>query len=189
MIFSILPDCEISAFSSDFRITCGLYANIILNDFVSTLVGIPDLDTAWLLDPSVGEATESLVNDRTPPTGNQVSCEFSLLSQWHMLMSARDEKWMQGSLSHVFPGSDPTTATLEDFQRGISGYLGTLAADPAKRRCGDLVRGNDGTFDNDALLKVLSESTEDCAGKLQLLSQVNLQVHLTLGSPRFLKGL
>jgi hypothetical protein len=131
-------------------------------------MGIPDLDTAWLLDPSVGEATKSLVNG-TPPTGNQVSCEFSLLSQWHMLMSARDEKWTQDFLSHFLPGTDPSTASLEDFQRGISGFLGALAADPAQRRCGDLVRGNDGTFDNDALLKILSESTEDCAGKLPLL--------------------
>jgi linoleate 8R-lipoxygenase / 9,12-octadecadienoate 8-hydroperoxide 8R-isomerase len=173
MTFSILPDCEISRFSSDFRITSGLYVNIILNDFVSTLVGIPDLDTAWLLDPSVGEATESLANG-TPPTGNQVSCEFSLLSQWHMLMSARDEKWMQGFLGHFFPGSNPSTVSLEEFQKGISGYLGALAADPAQRRCGDLVRGADGTFDNDAPLKVLSDSTEDCAGKLQLLSQADL---------------
>jgi hypothetical protein len=157
-------------FKSDVRITCGLYANIILNDFVSTLVGIPDLDTAWLLDPALGETTKSLANDRTPPTGNQVSCEFSLLSQWHMLMSPGDEKWMQGSLSHVFPGGHPATASVEDFQLGISGYLGALPADPAKRGVGNLVRGSEGTFDNDALLQILSASTEDCAGNLELLS-------------------
>jgi hypothetical protein len=129
-------------------------------------VGIPELDTAWLLDPSVGEATTSLETEGTPAAGNQVSCEFNLLSQWHMLMSARDEKWTQGFFNQVLPGIDPTTASLEDFQEGILGYLGGLEADPAQRRCGDLVRSSDGTFDNAALLKVLTESTEDCAGTL-----------------------
>lgn len=138
--------------------------NIILNDFASTLMGIPELDTACLLDPSVGGATESLAADWTPTPGNQVSCEFSLLSQCHMLMSDRDDKWMQVFMSKILPGVDCATASLKDFQRGILGYLGALEADPSKRRCGDLTRGSDGSFDNAALLKVLCESTDDCAG-------------------------
>lgn len=149
------------------RITCGLYINIILNDFVSTLVDIPELSTAWLLDPSVGGATESLAAEWTPAPGNQVSCEFSLISQCHMLMSDRDDKWMQGFMKKNLPDIDPATASLEDFQRGLLGYLSELEADPGKRRCGDLTRGSDGTFDNTALLKVLTESTEDCAGTLR----------------------
>jgi hypothetical protein len=148
------------------RITCGLYINIVVNDFGSTLVGIPELNTAWLLDPSVGGATESLAAEWTPTAGNQVSCEFSLLSQCHMLMSDRDDKWMQGFMRKILPAIDPATASLEDFQRGLLGYLGALEADPSKRRCGDLTRSSDGTFDNARLLKVLSESTEDCAGTL-----------------------
>ena len=156
------------------RITCGLYLNIVVNDFVSTLVRIPELNTAWLLDPSLGGATESLAAEWTPTAGNQVSCEFSLLSQCHMLMSDRDDKWMQGFMTKILPGIDPATASLDDFQRGILGYLGALEADPAKRRCGNLTRSGDGTFDDAALLKVLSESTEDCAGKLQEWSKVDL---------------
>jgi hypothetical protein len=148
------------------RITCGLYINIIVNDFVSTLVGIPELNTAWLLDPSVGGATESLTAEWMPTTGNQVSCEFSLLSQWYMLMSDRDDKWMQGFMKKNMPGIDPATSSLKDFQQGLLGYLDALEPNPSKRRCGDLTRDSDGTFDNAALLKVLSESTEDCAGIL-----------------------
>jgi hypothetical protein len=136
-----------------------------VNDFVSTLVGIPELNTGWLLDPSVGGATESLAAEWTPTTGNQVSCEFSLLCQFHMLMSDRDDKRMQGIMNEILPGIDPATSSLEDFQRRLLGYLAALEADPSKRRCGDLIRGSDGTFDNDALLKVLTESTQDCAGK------------------------
>jgi hypothetical protein len=168
MIFSTLLDCDISpSHCLIMRITCGLYINIILNDFVSTLVSIPELNTAWLLDPSIGGATESLTADWTPPSGNQVSCEFSLLSQFHMLMSDRDDKWMQGFMREILVHREPATTSLEGFQQGLSGYLSALEADPSKRRCGDLTRGSDGTFDDAALLKVLSESTEDCAGTLQ----------------------
>ena len=79
-------------------------------------------------------------------------------------MSNRDDKWMQDFMVKVLPGINHADASLKDFQRGIVEYLDGLEADPAKRRCGDILRNSDGTFDNDALLKVLSESTEDCAG-------------------------
>jgi hypothetical protein len=79
-------------------------------------------------------------------------------------MSDQDDKWMKGLMSKILPGIDPATASLEDFQEAYLGYLATLESDPSQRRCGDLTRGNDGTFDNAALLKLLSESTEDCAG-------------------------
>jgi len=137
-----------------------------VNDFVSTLVGIPELNTGWLLDPAIGGPTESLAAEWECTFGNQVSCEFSLLSQWHMLMSYRDDKWTQGFMKKILPGIDFATASLEDFQRGLLKYLGALGADPTHHRCGDLKRGSDGNFDNDALLKVLTESTEDCAGLL-----------------------
>jgi linoleate 8R-lipoxygenase / 9,12-octadecadienoate 8-hydroperoxide 8R-isomerase len=169
------------------RITCGLYINIILNDFVSTLAGIPELNTAWLLDPSVGEATENFGAEWTPSSGNQVSCEFSLLSQCHMLISDRDDKWMQAFLRKILPGIDPATASSEDFQRGLLGYLHSLESDPSKRQCGDLKRSSDGTFDNAALLKVLSESTEDCAGTLMNSGRLTVGA-FNSGIPKVLKG-
>ena len=135
-----------------------------MNDFVSTLVGMPELNTAWLLDPSVGGATESLATQWTPAPGNQVSCEFNLLSQFHMLMSDKDDKWMRGLMQEIAPGLNPETASLEEFEHALGSYFHMHHTDPATRKCGDLTRGSDGTFDNDALLKVLTEATEDCAG-------------------------
>jgi hypothetical protein len=165
MICSKLLDCEIPLlFALMIRVTCSLYVNIILNDFVSTLLGIPELNTAWLLDPSVGGATGSLTAEWTPTPGNQVSCEFSLLSQCHMLMSDRDDKWMQGMLKENLAGFIPGASSLEEFQQELLKYLASLAADPSKRRCGNLERRSDGTFDDAALLKILTQSTEDCAG-------------------------
>lgn len=79
-------------------------------------------------------------------------------------MSDRDDKWMRVLMHEILPGIDPAMASLEEFERALRGYFHTLDANSAERRCGNLTRGSDGTFDNDALLKVLTEATEDCAG-------------------------
>src|ERR1700740_1862511 len=71
--------CTSPYFLINYSVTCGLYINIVLNDYVGTLVGIPELNTAWFLDPYVGAGTEPLFDQATPiATGNQVSCEFNL---------------------------------------------------------------------------------------------------------------
>jgi hypothetical protein len=135
-----------------------------LNDLVGTLVGIPELNTAWLLDPDVGGATIA-AGEATPiATGNQVSCEFSLLCRFHMLISDRDDKWMQGFMKKIIPGKNPATVSSEDYKEGLLAYLATVDKDPSKRSVGGLARGSDGTFDNASLTKILTESTQDCAG-------------------------
>jgi len=154
--------------TSNGRVTCGLYINIILNDYVGTLVGIPELNTAWFLDPYVGAGTEPLSSSATPiATGNQVSCEFNLVYRFHMIISDRDDKWTQGLFEKLFPGKDPATMGLDEFMQGLLGYLATVDPDPAKRNLhvtSDIVRGPDGTFPDGPMIQVLTETTEDCAG-------------------------
>lgn len=145
--------------------TCGLYINIILNDYVGTLVGIPEVNTAWFLNPYVGGATEPLQSQATPiATGNQVSCEFNLVYRFHMNISERDDKWTVAFMKKLFPDKDPATISLDDFMGGLFKYLATIDPDPAKRNLGELKRGADGTFDNATLIQILTDSTEDCAG-------------------------
>lgn len=145
--------------------TCGLYINIILNDYVGTLVGIPELNTAWFLNPYVGSGTEPLAGQATPiATGNQVSCEFNLVYRFHMIISDRDDKWTQALMKRIFPDKDPSTISLNDFMAGLVGYLATINPDPAKRNLGELKRRSDGTFDDASLIQIITETTEDCAG-------------------------
>jgi hypothetical protein len=146
-------------------VTCGLYINIVLNDYIGTLVGIPEVNIAWVLNPYVGGGTEPLTAQATPiATGNQVSCEFNLVYRFHMIISDRDDKWTVAFMKRLFPDKDPATISLDDFMEGLYRHLAIIDPDPAKRNLGELKRGADGTFDNAALIQILTESTEDCAG-------------------------
>ena len=82
-----------------------------------------------------------------------------------MIISERDDKWTVDLMKRLLPDKDPATMTLEEFMEGLTKYLATIDPDPAKRNLAGLKRGPDGTFDDAGLIKILTESTEDCAGK------------------------
>jgi linoleate 8R-lipoxygenase / 9,12-octadecadienoate 8-hydroperoxide 8R-isomerase len=149
-----------------------LYINIILNDYVGTLVGIPELNTAWFLNPYVGQGTTALSDNATPiATGNQVSCEFNLVYRFHMIISDRDDKWTQELFKSLFPGKDPATMGLDEFMQGLLAYLATVDPDPAKRNLhitSNIIRGPDGKFPDQPMIDILTETTEDCAGTSSL---------------------
>lgn len=134
--------------------------NIILNDYIPTLIGIPELNPSRILDPSVfGDDAKS-----STATGNQVSCEFSLIYRFHMMISDRDDKYMQTLLQKIFPGKELGGIPPAEYQAGIASFLGSLDKDPSKRTVAGLARGGTGKFDDTSLVKILTESTEDCAG-------------------------
>ena len=57
-------------------ITCGLYINITLMDYLRTIVNLNRSNTTWTLDPRIG-----VTKDCSPRgVGNQVSAEFNLVS-------------------------------------------------------------------------------------------------------------
>ena len=134
--------------------------NIILNDYIPTMVGIPELNAARILDPSVfGDD----VKDSTA-IGNQVSCEFSLIYKFHSMISDKDDKYMQSLLQKILPGKDISAATSSEYRHAVTAYLANLDQDPSKRSVVSLSRGSTGTLDDAALVNILTASTEDCAG-------------------------
>jgi hypothetical protein len=97
--------------------------------------------------------------------GNQVSCEFNLIYRWHAAVSDRDDKWTQMFTAKVFPGQDMSKISLEDFKLGLSAWGKSIDPNPWTRTWGGLVRDKTtGGFDDAALIKIITESTEDCAG-------------------------
>lgn len=96
--------------------------------------------------------------------GNQTSCEFELIYRWHAAISAKDDEWTQGFMKSIFPGKDISKLTLQEFRLGFFSWLNSIPRDPSKRRFGGLQRGPDGRFDDAALVQILTEATEDCAG-------------------------
>jgi hypothetical protein len=147
-------------------VTCGLYVNVVLYDYVRTILGLNRTNDLWNLDPRAAGPHVYSTEGTPLGVGNQVSCEFNLLYRWHAAISDRDDKWTQEFLHKLFPGKDIFKLSLEEFRVGLVTWLANVDEDPGKRTLdmGTIKRGEDGTFDDSVLIKILTESIEDCAG-------------------------
>lgn len=138
-------------------ITCGLYVNIILIDYVRTILDLNRTDSNWQLNP------RAEVKDLPMGVGNQVSAEFNLVYRWHSTVSDRDEKWTKELFEGVFGENvDPKSITREQFLEGLHKAY-DKEDDPSKRSFANLKRKADGTLPDDDLVKILTSSIEDCA--------------------------
>ena len=148
-------------------VTCGLYVNIILGDYVKTILNMNYApDSQWALDPRK-PYTEFWDKSVFPlSTGNQVSVEFNLIYRWHPTVSARDEKWTQNFFQKIFPGQDVSKLSLVDFVTGLSKWRDDLTAlKPEERTFADLKRDSSGFFETEALANLIAEGTQDVSGK------------------------
>lgn len=140
-------------------ITCGLYVNIILIDYVRTILDLNRTDSNWQLNP------RAEVKDLPLGVGNQVSAEFNLVYRWHSTVSDRDEKWTREIMDEVFGDNhDPKTINKEKFTEKLHDYYKKdYKANPAERKFANLTRDASGKFADDDLVDILTKSIEDCA--------------------------
>ncbi|KAK7569898.1 heme peroxidase [Phyllosticta citricarpa] len=138
-------------------ITCGLYINIVLLDYVRTILNLQKTDSSWALNPRMD------IKGVETATGNQVSAEFNLVYRWHSAISDRDEKWTEDLWKELFPDLDPKKAGMHEFLQRLSKLEKLTPEDPLKRKFHNLTRKDDGTLDDDELVKIMTESIEDCA--------------------------
>lgn len=153
-------------------ITCGLYVNIILIDYVRTILNLNRTDEDWQLNPRLN------IPDGPPVgTGNQVSAEFNLVYRWHAAISERDDKWSQQLFKEILP---TMTAAEAAEPENINKFLMVLAhkeiefikQEPNERQFPALKEEvlerikegpYAGNFKDDDLAKILTASVEDCA--------------------------
>ncbi|PYI02221.1 heme peroxidase [Aspergillus sclerotiicarbonarius CBS 121057] len=145
-------------------VTCGLYINIILKDYVRTILNINRTDSLWSLDPRTDIKDGLLGSAPSEATGNQVSAEFNLVYRWHSCISRRDEKWTQDLYKDLFPGKNPNDVSLKEFVRGVARWEAGLPEEPAERPFAGLQRNAAGSFDDDDLANMFADGVEDCAG-------------------------
>lgn len=138
-------------------ITCGLYINIILIDYVRTILNLNVTDSNWQLNPRVK------MKDAPVGEGNQVSAEFNLVYRWHSTVSDRDEKWTEELWEELFPGRDAKSVEKHEFLMKLNEVYRKTPEDPQKRSFAGLERNADGSLPDDGLVKILVESIEDCA--------------------------
>lgn len=142
-------------------ITCGLYVNCILKDYVRTILGLTDPSEIWDLDPRIQENRQGAAQG----TGNQVSAEFNLIYRWHAAISERDDKWTNEAYSNMFPGKDPKKLSMHEILHGLHTWEQGLPEDPQHRPFANLKRdGPDHTYDDAALVEILTASVKDVAG-------------------------
>jgi hypothetical protein len=139
-------------------ITCGLYVNIILVDYVRTILDLNRTDSNWQLNPRTN------MKDVAIGVGNQVSAEFNLVYRWHSTVSDRDEKWTQAKWEELFgKGRDPKTVDKYEFLKRMGKVYKDTDPDPLKREFAGLKRNSDGTLPDQALVDELVSSVDDCA--------------------------
>jgi hypothetical protein len=145
-------------------VTSGLYVNIILTDYVRTILNLNRTSSTWTLDPR--KNFSEIFDSAGVPSGvgNQVSVEFNLVYRWHSAISVRDEKWTNDLYAKLFPNVDPSKLTMEQFVKGLRDWEKKLPQEPNQWEFGGMERDKStGAFDDADLIKIIADSTEDVA--------------------------
>lgn len=144
-------------------ITTGLYINIILKDYVRTILNLNRVDSLWNLDPRSEEGKAIFGHSIPEATGNSVSAEFNLIYRWHACVSERDEQWTKDVYSKLF-GQD-SSLSLAEFLGSLNGWAKKQSPDPLKRDFADLERLSNGQYRDDQLASIWTASVSDVAGR------------------------
>ncbi|KAI9705161.1 MAG: hypothetical protein M1820_005308 [Bogoriella megaspora] len=92
-------------------ITCGMYIQISVHDYLRALMGFHQFDTNFTLDPR----SDFDQKKTTRGLGNQVTVEFNLLYRFHCAISLKDEKYTEDFIKKWLHIEDPANASLQDF--------------------------------------------------------------------------
>lgn len=96
--------------------------------------------------------------------GNTVSREFNLLYRFHSIQSENEIAWTTGFIEKMFPGQDVPNLSSEQFFAGLIKWMMAIPDDPLKRTLNDLVRNEDGSYNDGDLMAILRGAIDDPAG-------------------------
>ncbi|KAI0152699.1 heme peroxidase [Xylariaceae sp. FL1272] len=99
-------------------VTCGLYAQIAVHDYLRTLMGIHAKDSPWTLDPRTSFPEGYDKRGLQRGEGNMVSVEFNLLYRFHSPLSERDCDWSTELFKMWLSMGVKAGATPEEIQAG-----------------------------------------------------------------------
>ncbi|KAL2821463.1 heme peroxidase family protein [Aspergillus cavernicola] len=140
-------------------ITCGMYINITLYDYLRTIINLNRDNTTWNLDPRAHKDHDSI----PVAQGNQCSVEFNLAYRWHSTIGRRDEVWADKAYEELL-GKRGQDASLDDLVQGMKNFSKGLDKDPSKRTFAGLKRQANGTFRDAELVDILTGAIDEVAG-------------------------
>lgn len=135
-----------------------------MKDYVRTILALNRTNSSWSLDPRTKEGRDLFSKPVPEGVGNHVSAEFNLVYRWHSTISLKDEQWTIAEMKRLLKGKEPEAATMDDILRALSEWQAGLPGQPEARTFENLRRLQDGTFPDDEMVKILTESIEDVAG-------------------------
>ena len=101
-------------------ITCGMYIQVSIHDYLRALMGFHQFNTNFTLDPRINMTDHKNVSRGL---GNQVTVEFNLLYRFHCAISLKDEKYTEDFMKETIgaelndPSWNPKSMSLPDFLR------------------------------------------------------------------------
>ena len=144
-------------------IVCGLYINIILNDYIRSIVNLVRTRSSWMIDPR-----HEIKGGPPRGTGNQVSAEFNLIYRWHATISERDAAWIEAVYTKTFD-KPPQEMSPTEMLGHLNKMVKKMPDHPTKQAVIDMA-GNrlqrdpqTKCFDDEDLVKILTENIEDQA--------------------------
>ena len=172
-------------------ITCGMYINISIHDYLRVLMLVHEKDSPWTLDPRIDISSAGDKQGIGRGNGNQVSVEFNCLYRFHSPISERDARWTEDFLRRNLegvPGFTPERIkhldiSAEDMrnilrvmymqgpkieEKTAMAYLpeGLEMVERGDKTTGKkpvykYARRSDGSFDDAQLVKEMAETMED----------------------------
>jgi hypothetical protein len=92
-------------------ITCGMYIQVSVHDYLRALMGFHQFDTNFTLDPR----SDFDQKKTTRGIGNQVTVEFNLLYRFHCAISLKDEAYTEEFIAKWLDVKDPKNTSLQEF--------------------------------------------------------------------------
>ncbi|KAH1726426.1 hypothetical protein KXX40_000269 [Aspergillus fumigatus] len=140
-------------------ITCGMYINITLYDYLRTIINLNRDNSTWNLDPRTHDDQDEIPTAQ----GNQCSVEFNLAYRWHSTIGRQDEAWTEKTYREIV-GKPGQEATLQDLMDGMRKFNARMDKDPSKRTFAGLQRQGNGTFRDVDLVDILTRAIEEVSG-------------------------
>ncbi|KAK6537517.1 hypothetical protein TWF694_011700 [Orbilia ellipsospora] len=108
-------------------ITCGLYINISIHDYLRALMGLHQWNTTFTLDPRLEVDKKDGKEGLARGIGNQVSVEFNMLYRFHCAIGSGDEGWMNTLIRKTYGQKLVELGEAKDAQGNLIKDVADLA--------------------------------------------------------------
>lgn len=136
---------------------------IVLNDYIRTILSLQRVDTDWEVNPREGLDTSFCGTKLGQARGNQISLELNLTYRWHSAISTKDQYWLEQHIAKLLPGVKVEDMTAQDMLLAMRQFAAQQPSDPSERTWAGLQRQHGRNFDDADLIKILTDTTKNVA--------------------------